>query len=160
VAQQEPQPKELELGLFFLAHPVAAFSLWHVLQACYELDKRICGTPTPEKNEVAEWQNWRPLQYLLSPHIMSTWEDNLVLFSSEVQGSNDRFKRETVAGRLYAIAEGDHVLEEALSILESVFKRQRTDMACSYWMLDLIHEGVDRRCRDIEKHITPYKASF
>jgi hypothetical protein len=160
VAQQEGQPEKLELGLFFLAHPVAAFSLWHVLQACYELDKRICGTPTPEKNEVAEWQNWRPLQYLLSTHIMSTWEDNLALFSSEVNGSNDRFQRETVASRLYAMAEGVHVLEEALSILASVFKRQRTDMLRSYWMLDLIHQGVNERCRAIEKHITPYKAAF
>jgi hypothetical protein len=160
VAQQERQPEELELGLFFLAHPVAAFSLWHVLQACYELDKRICEAPTPEKNEVADWQNWRPLQYLLSTHIMSTWENNLVLFSSEVEGSTNRFQRETVASRLYAMAEGVHVLEEALSILASVFKRQRTEMLCSYWMLDLISKGVDNRCRAIEKHITPYKAAY
>lgn len=44
-------PEDLELGLLFLAHPISTFALWHVLQACYKLDKIICGA---SKNESIE----------------------------------------------------------------------------------------------------------
>ena len=36
--------EDLDFGAFFLAHPVAAYSLWHLLQSCYELDRVVCGT--------------------------------------------------------------------------------------------------------------------
>ena len=154
LVQLEQDPENLKLGLFFVAHSVAAFSLWHLLQACYELDKRICGTSKQQNKELAEWQHWPPFQYLLSTHIVSTWEANLVSFSSQVKQSANIFQKENVASRLFAMVEGIQVLEEALSILTSVFEGKRKDMHCCYWMLRLIREGVDNRYRAIEKHIT------
>ncbi|KAE8454441.1 hypothetical protein EG329_000063 [Mollisiaceae sp. DMI_Dod_QoI] len=154
VAQHEQYPEKLELGLFFLAYPVVAFSLWHLLQACYELDRRICGTSKLGESDIAEWQNWRPFQYLRSTNIMSTWKDNLVSLTSQVERSNDEFKKEAVASRLYTIDEGVGLLEEALSTVESVFDEgKQKSMRCSPWVLDLIHEGVGNRSRAIEEHI-------
>lgn len=157
VSRLEQHPENLELGLFFLAHPVAAFSFWHLLQACYELDRRICGTSTRERNELNKWQKMRPFEYLQSPHIMATWGENLVSFSSEVKRSTNNFERETVASRLYAMDEGVQILEEALSILENVFEGKRAKMRCSYWMLNLIREGVNVRCRAIENQIAVHQ---
>ncbi|PVH70875.1 hypothetical protein DL98DRAFT_597440 [Cadophora sp. DSE1049] len=152
--QLKEDPKTLELGLFFVAHSVAAFSLWHLLQACYELDKRICETSISQNKKLAEWQQWRPFQYLLSTDIVSEWGTHLDSLSTQVKPSTNIFKKEIAASRLLAMAEGVQVLEEALSIVTSVFMGKRKDMPCSFWMLDLIREGVDNRCRAIEKHIT------
>lgn len=147
----EKAPEDLELGLFFLAHPVSAFALWHVLQACYELDKLICGN---SKSNINEWQSWRPFQYLLSTEIVSAWQTNLNLLSSEVKRSANKFEKEAVARRLHTIFQGIQYLEHALSTLVEAFKGTQTGMPCPDWMLGLVRKGVDNRCRAIEEHIT------
>jgi hypothetical protein len=157
--QLKEDPETLELGLFFVAHSVAAFSLWHILQACYELDKRICETSKSQNKKLTQWQQLRPFQYLLSTDIVSEWGTHLDSLSAQVKPSTNIFKKEIAASRLIAMAEGVQVLEEALSILTSVFMGKREAMSCSFWMLDLIREGVDNRCRAIEKHITHHEDS-
>jgi hypothetical protein len=159
VNSYERTPEELELGLFFLAYPISAFSLWHVLQACYQLDRPICGTSTRNNNDITQWQTWRPFQYLLSTEIVSAWETNLQLFSSEVEQSTNKFEKEAAAHRLHAIFQNVQLLEEALSTLEIAFKGQQASMPCPDWMLDFVRQGVDNRCRAIEEHITYRKSA-
>jgi hypothetical protein len=80
---------------------------------------------------------------------MSTWHENLLSFSSEVQQSTDKFEKEAVESRLHSLAQGVQSLEEALVILVSVFEGKRGHMHSSYWMLDRIRESVNNRCRAI-----------
>ena len=158
--QLKEDPETLELGLFFVAHSVAQHSpLWHILQACYELDKRICETSKLQSQKLTQWQQLRPFQYLLSTDIVSEWGTHLDLLSAQLKPSTNIFKKEIAASRLIAMAEGVQVLEEALSILTSIFMGKREAMPCSFWMLDLVREGVDNRCRTIEKHITHHEDS-
>ncbi|TAQ89281.1 hypothetical protein B7494_g2425 [Chlorociboria aeruginascens] len=144
-------PEDLELGLFFLAHPISAFALWHVLRTCYKLDKRICGT---SKNDITEWKSWRPFQYLLSTEIVSRWEINLDLFSSEVKPSANKSERAPVAMLLAAILEDLECLEQAFSTLMEAFKATQTGMPCPHWMLVFVRKGVNNRFRAIQEHIT------
>ncbi|KAK9773323.1 hypothetical protein SCAR479_10052 [Seiridium cardinale] len=116
--------EELELGHFFQVHPIAAFSLWHVLQACYELDRIICGAQN--RITIAQWQKWRPFQYLLSLEIRTLWQKRLRILSSEARKSTDKLEREDVARRLQRIAHAVDALEEALLTLTSVFERSFT----------------------------------
>ncbi|CAG8949672.1 hypothetical protein HYFRA_00003990 [Hymenoscyphus fraxineus] len=149
VARCEQEPEKLEIGLFFQTHSIAAFSLWHLLQACYELDKLICVISAP----VSEWQDLRPFEYLKSKDIMSIWRRNLRAFSSQVQQSNmgnNNFEKEAVANRLHYLVQGVQALEEARAMAGKVFETRKDNMRCSYWMLDHIKEAVDKRCRAIE----------
>ena len=57
----------LDFGSFFLAHPIAAFSLWQVLQACYELDRAVCG----DIKVVNSWEQLKPFEYLRDAGIQS-----------------------------------------------------------------------------------------
>jgi hypothetical protein len=143
IAACRTNPTKLDLGLFFQAHSIPAFSLWHVLQACYELDYLICKA---SREEMMKWHSWRPFRYLLSDEIMGKWEDNLRSFSSEVERSTERHQKEDVATRLHKMEEAVQSLEEALLILRSVFESRRKDMECSYWMLELVQKSVDKRC--------------
>lgn len=146
IASCQSRPETLELGQFFQAHSIAAFSLWHVLQACYGLDKVICGRSTP-----AYWENLRPFEYLLSPQIILSWRGHLNSFSSEIEGCNDKIQKEAVAIHLDTLAEKVRFLEEALATLETIFAEKKQEMPCSYWMLSRIQEGVDNRCLEIER---------
>merc|ERR1711977_342807 len=65
-----PQLENLPLGKFFLAHPIAGFSLWRVLQACYSLDRAVCG----DTDEVASWQEFVPFKYLKADKIDLKWQ--------------------------------------------------------------------------------------
>ncbi|RDW56342.1 hypothetical protein BP5796_13253 [Coleophoma crateriformis] len=150
IASCERMPHQLEIGMLFQVHPIAAFSLWNLLQACYALDKVICGSSTPESDKLQEWQSWRPLQYLLSEDVTATWVDSLAAFSSKIKLSTSKFDKEAEAIRLYEMAEGFQSLEEARKTLVSVFQGNRDNMSCSYWTLNLILTGVNKRCRVIE----------
>ena len=150
----ENDPEALELGLFFAAHSIAAFSFWHLLQACYELDKRICETSVSSSKASAAWQKLRPFEYLLSTNIGSEWGANLDSLSTQIEPNNNIFTQAIAANRLLAIFHGVRMLEEALAILTSVFTGKQKDMSCSFWVLGFIREGVSNRFRTIENHIT------
>lgn len=145
----ERKPGKLNIGLLFQTHPVAAFSLWHLLQACYKLDRLICGNSTP----IAEWQELRPFEYLNSTDIMSIWRKNLKSFSSRVRKSNscnDNFLKEAVASQLHKLVQGVQALEEACKIACNVFETRKATMPCSSWMLEHIQESVNQRCCAIQ----------
>lgn len=148
-------PTELELGCLFQAHPILAFSLWHVLQACYELDRLICGTTIPERKEIIKWQDWRPFQYLLSPEIKTSWRDKLRVLSSEAAEPTDNFKREDVVRRLHHIAHAVHTLEEAFATLTSIFKARELEKSCAAWVLDAVQGSIDTRYHLIERTSAP-----
>ncbi|KAI1214585.1 uncharacterized protein F4807DRAFT_403846 [Annulohypoxylon truncatum] len=147
IKSYEKNPEELELGRLFQAHPVAAFSLWHVLQSCYELDRIICGTTMQNRSDIAEWQKRRPFQYFLSQDIARCWQKNLtdLLSESEAESCTDEFQREKLAKRLQRIAQAIHALKEAIETLTSVFEGRRKELANAFWMLKVVKENVDKR---------------
>lgn len=156
LASYETNPQMLDLGLFFQFHPVAAFSLWHVLQACYELDMNICGSSgmAPEEIEmrrtIVGWRNLLVFQYLQSEEIMEMWQNKLQVVFSEAKQSKTKIEKEDVANRLYTLFQDVQSLENALSTLESVFEKSE-DMESCQWMLALVREGVAGRCRVVNR---------
>lgn len=159
IASYKNYPRELDIGLFFQFHPVAAFSLWHVLQACYELDMNICGNNGMSAGEIEErkriigWRNLRIFDYLQAEEIMKTWQNKLFMILGEVektQRSDSKVEREDMANRLYGLTQDVQSLENALRTLESVFKKSEDLDACQ-WMLELVRHGVGTRCRAVER---------
>ncbi|KAI2624155.1 hypothetical protein GGR54DRAFT_563921 [Hypoxylon sp. NC1633] len=144
-------PEKLELGLFFQVHPIAAFSLWNVLQACYELDRVICGTTKEDRVKIMEWQKWRPFQYLLSQEVISLWGEKLRVLSSGAKECTDKFEKEKIAERLQDIAQAVQALEQALSTFTSVVDGKRGRKPCPTWVLNRVQESVTERCRHIQE---------
>jgi hypothetical protein len=147
-------PEGLELGRFFQAHPVAGFSLWHVLQACYELDRSVCGVTLLERIKIAEWQNWCPFRYFQSPEVEAFWQKSVDDLSSRISNCSDNFVREEVASRMLRIAHAVHALEGTLSTLISIFDASGSDMDCSSWIIGVVRKGVDNKYQLI-KNISP-----
>ncbi|KAI1460998.1 hypothetical protein F4805DRAFT_416232 [Annulohypoxylon moriforme] len=145
IKSQEQNPEELELGHLFLAHPVAAFALWHVLQSCYELDMIICGTTMENRKSIAEWQKWRPFQYLLSRDIVCCWQDNMCGLLSEAESCTNKFQKEKIDQRLQRISQAIHALKEAIATLASVFEDSKEKLTYTFWILKVVEENVDKR---------------
>lgn len=146
----QQNPEELELGDFFQASPVAAFSLWRVLQACYELDRSICGMDTQERKKIIEWRKWRPFQYLLSQEVISFCREKLDVLSSEVASCPEGIKGQHVSRCLDRIDHAVDALEEAEQIFTSVFEARGKKMASTSWMLDVVRTSVVNRCKLIQ----------
>jgi hypothetical protein len=51
------KPEEIEFRAFFFAHPIATFSLWHVFEAFYALDKVTCRTSSEADQTLAGWRD-------------------------------------------------------------------------------------------------------
>ncbi|OTB01274.1 hypothetical protein M426DRAFT_14583 [Hypoxylon sp. CI-4A] len=145
VKSHEKNPEELEIGRIFQADPVAAFSLWNVLQSCYQLDKIICGTKVQNRPVIAEWHKRRPFQYLLSQDIVLSWEKNLHDLVSETESCTDLFQKEKIGNCIQYIMEAIHDLKEAVAIFTSVFEGRREDLDYAFWMLKMVQENVDNR---------------
>lgn len=153
VASYESAPRKLDIGLLFQAYPVVAFSLWHVLKACSRLDQIICGTTVQERVKVAGWQKMSPFEYLLSSEIMEEWRKKLLDLSlnfSNVKGSTDYFQWDNLAFDLKTLSRGVQSLEEALSILISIFEGKPEQLEHCRWILELVRESVSDRCRAID----------
>lgn len=67
--------KNMDFASFFIAHPVAGFALWRLLQACYALDRLVC---CEIGDGVREWETWKPFEYLESTEVEETWKHCLL----------------------------------------------------------------------------------
>ncbi|CAG8958296.1 hypothetical protein HYFRA_00000651 [Hymenoscyphus fraxineus] len=159
IASFERKPHSLHLGLFFQFHPVAAFSLWNVLQACYQLDMNVCGTSEmtdvaiEERRKIVKWRDLLVFDYLESKDIMDTWAKKLLVVLSAAKQNKAEVEKVDMkvdmANRLYTLAQDFQSLENALMTLESVFEKSK-DMEECKWMLQLVRRGVGTRLQAVK----------
>lgn len=76
-AQNYVNLEELQFSQFFLEHPIAATSLYNVLQAANGLDKAICGASLLSEQVVQEWSEMRPFEYINSERVKELWKSSL-----------------------------------------------------------------------------------
>ncbi|KAH7407547.1 hypothetical protein BKA64DRAFT_422740 [Cadophora sp. MPI-SDFR-AT-0126] len=135
------QLESLPFGMFFLAHPIAAFSLWRVLQSCYSLDRAVCGTT----NEVTAWQQLVPFRYLREEEVTLRWHDELQLLRQQVTSGRLSFKRRTWETKLYDIHHGIEMFMKEFAAMRNNFAVNLADMKFASWMIDRIEEDVGKR---------------
>ena len=135
------QLESLHFGKFFLAHPIAAFSLWRVLQSCYSLDRAVCGT----SDEAAAWQQLVPFQYLRNEKITLRWKDELQLLRQQVLGGRLSLKKNGWETKLYDIHRGIETFEKEFAAMKVNFALNLTDMEFASWMINRIDEDVGMR---------------
>jgi len=155
-ARENPNPitlkswemvEDLDFGAFFLAHPVAAYSLWHMLQACYELDRVICGTSVEELKTIATWQRLKPFIYLKSKKVRQKWGESLKSLKKQIEcGALDG---EELMSKLNEILFGVERLEHSLAEMQDNFKINLKDMKYADKMLEKVADVVEERRRMI-----------
>ncbi|KAG4437795.1 hypothetical protein IFR05_006730 [Cadophora sp. M221] len=137
----DEQLERLPFGKFFLAHPIAAFSLWRVLQACYGLDRAVCG----ETDEVASWQQLAPFQYLRDSSVEKKWQAELEQFKTQVTSSRLNVKKQSWELKVFNVFRGIETFEKEFAALRENFRVNLVDKKFGLWMMDRIEEDVGKR---------------
>jgi hypothetical protein len=134
----------LDFGAFFLAHPVAGYSLWIFVRACADLDWVVCRTPAAEFDKISV----RPFVYLQSKKVHAKWEKSLRILKSEIlKGVLDG---DELIQRVYDIMRGVERLKHSCSMLGETFGENLKGMRFADKMVDEAVNAVNDRCQMIE----------
>jgi len=136
--------EDIDFRVFFLAHPIAAFALWRLLQACYEIDRAVCGTSVEALDEIAEWQQLKPFRYLKSEEVRGRWMVELRLLKEQIE--EGYLVEEALKVRIYDILRGVERLEDAMAALEENFSVNLKGVADGEKMLGACCGAADERC--------------
>jgi hypothetical protein len=103
---------DVEFWIFFLAYPTSGADLLRFVDACYAVDKAICGTSTTGQKEIEKWRDIDPFNYILMEDLTARWEADLCQLLDDIEHDNGNrlanFLRVQAISR--AIAELDEVL--------------------------------------------------
>lgn len=144
--QSWQQIEEMTFGSFFLAHPVAAFSLWQMMQAFYKLDGVVCHL---EKDQaiIRSWQELPPFQYLNASkkkgRIEKKWQSSLQAIGIDI--SSKALKGDLLVSRLYDMLCGVERLEKAYVSLQENFSHNLRNIMFVKEMLENILSAVEIR---------------
>lgn len=141
------QLEDFHFGEFYLEHPVAAYSLWVLLQAYYVLDKSVCGKSEAERIKVEGWQKMKPFEYLKSREVQRKWKRSLDVLGSDIESG--RLRRQALLGRLNEILGGFQKVEESLVSLKESFSLNLNGEEFGYEMLRKADEATEERRRMI-----------
>jgi hypothetical protein len=137
-------PEEIEFRTFFFAHPIATYSLWHVFEAFYELDKTICGTSSEADPTLAEWRQMKPFKYLKSKEVQILWKTELKKLDKEI-GCGD-LAGERLKSRMYYILCAVERLEYSLESLEKDLGSDEGKIEYAEWILEMARNSFHERC--------------
>ncbi|KAG4032282.1 hypothetical protein MFRU_007g01920 [Monilinia fructicola] len=138
---------ELDFSKFFVEHPVAAISLWNLLQAFYGLDEAVCL----DSNAVVEWREMKPFAYLTAPKIEKKWRDSLKGFKRRIL--NHEISSDDIIHRLYEMRCSVDKVEEVLAELKENFLDNLKDESFTLKMLDEIERAVIWRFNAIDNSL-------
>jgi hypothetical protein len=142
--------RELEFGVFFLAHPIAGYSLWQFIHACDELDAIICGS-----TQIESWLSLNPFQLMERNDIKTTWMHSLQLLRSDIE---ERVLRgELLLQKLYAIFNGVEQLDSVYTSLDATFISNLEGKHLTDQMMYTITSAYDWRRRMIADLSVPEK---
>jgi hypothetical protein len=142
-------PEEIDFRIYFFAHPVATFSLWHVLKAFYEIDEAVCSTASDAQDAFAKWREMKPFEYLKSKVVRRKWEIELKKLNKEIECGD--LKGEELKLRMYDILNGVEKLEVSLASLEKDFSIEQGEIEQAEAILNTIRSVIDNRCNLIVK---------
>lgn len=143
----EENLEKLDFGGFFLAHPIAAFSLWQLLQTCYELDVAVCGNSKADLDEIESWQKMNPFKYLRDRSAQDKWRASLELFKAQIKAKSEDMdvQEESWELRMHDILVGVEKFETAFESLQENFKANLEGESFAQWMIARIDEDIGKR---------------
>jgi hypothetical protein len=82
---------DIDFRIFFLAYPFPGSYLLRLVEACYEIDKAMCGMAHITSKQVEKGKDMDPLLYLMSEDLISLWKMDLCQLQDDID--NDRSSR-------------------------------------------------------------------
>jgi hypothetical protein len=112
----EKHGKNVDIRVLFIAYQIPAYSILLFLEACYEVDKAICGLDTIALASIKRWhlpQDMATYQYLLSDEMVLWWKSELCELNNEIhsRASNRVSVSLRVRGISNALAKLDRVID-------------------------------------------------
>ncbi len=158
----EENLENLDFGSFFLAHPIAAFSLWQLLQACYELDIAVCGNSKADLDEIESWQKLNPFKYLRDHAVQEKWRASLELFKAQIKAKSEDadVQEESWELRMHDILVGVEKFETAFESLQENFKANLAGEKSADWMIARIDEDIGKRFSMIHRLLDFKESEF
>ncbi|KAB8291328.1 hypothetical protein EYC80_010010 [Monilinia laxa] len=138
---------ELDFSKFFVEHPVAAISLWNLLQAFYGLDEAVCQ----DSKAVVKWREMKPFAYLTARKVENKWRDSLRELKRRIL--DHRISSDEIIHRLYEIRCSVDKVEEVLAELKENFLDNLKDESFTPKMLDDIERAVNWRFNAIDNSL-------
>jgi len=129
---------DLQFGVFFLAHPVAGYSLWQFLHACDELDVMICGS-----SQVKSWLDLKPFHFLEKGEIQRTWKNSLHGLQEDIENGN--MGNEALLQKLYTIFNAVEKLDGVFKSLDDSFLSNLEGKHLARRMMKTIRSAYDWR---------------
>jgi hypothetical protein len=143
------QLEDFHFGEFYLEHPVAAYSLWLLLQAYYALDRSVCGygMNEDERVKIQGWQKMKPFQYLKSKNVQKKWRRSLEGLGDEIKDKT--LKQQALLSRLNEILELFQRVVDLLDALHESFALNLNGEEFGDEMLKSADKATDDRRRMI-----------
>jgi hypothetical protein len=141
--------ENLEFGPFFLSHPIAAYALWHMLQAFYDLDHAVCGTSDDNVEIIAKWKEIPPFVYLntrkgnAGKKIRAKWNESLKQMKKDIECG--ALEGEALISRLASILVADKKMGEAFDAMKENFAENLNGMAFVDEMIEKVGAVVEER---------------
>jgi hypothetical protein len=112
----EKHGKNVDIRVLFMAYQIPAYSILLFLEACYEVDKAICGLDTIALASIKRWhlpQDMTAYKYLLSDEMVLWWKSELCELNNEIhsRASNRVSVSLRVRGISNALAKLDSVID-------------------------------------------------
>ncbi|KUJ19698.1 uncharacterized protein LY89DRAFT_458131 [Mollisia scopiformis] len=106
--------RDLDFGEFYLAHPIAGYSLWQFIHACDELDATVSGS-----SKIESLLGLKPFQFLENSERQEIWRKSLDHVKKEVEGGSRR--GEYLLQKLHLIFNDLEKLDSAFQPLHETF---------------------------------------
>jgi hypothetical protein len=141
----------LEFAPFFFAHPIAAFALWQVLQACFEIDLAVGGANKEKRKRIKKWQEEdKPFAYLKAEKIRVMCEYELKELAKQISSANTsvevKLNGEVLKSRIFSIFGAVERLEKSMDSLQGNFGKKFCDSKVGGNILSEVRKSVDDRC--------------
>lgn len=146
--------KDLKFGVFFLQHPIAAISLWNVMQHFYALDRFVCCTSKESRERIAEWESMPPFEYLEASSVERRWRKSLQNLSREIENEE---KRDALSSRMEGMLSSTAKLEDACRELQRSLRENLKGLKLVDLILEQINVAVGRRYSMIETYFKTHE---
>lgn len=130
--------RDLEFGVFFLAHPVAGYSLWQFIHACDELDILVCGS-----SQIESWLSLKPFQSMEADDGKRIWTQSLQLLKNDIE--KGVLRGEALLQKLYNIFNGVERLDNVYMSLDETFLSNLEGKHLADKMMETIRSAYDWR---------------
>jgi hypothetical protein len=141
--------ENLEFGPFFLSQPIAAYALWHMLQAFYDLDHAVCGTSDDDVETIEKWKEIPPFVYLNTRNgkegkkVRAKWNKSLEQMKKEIECG--ALEGEALISRLASILVAVKKMGEAFDAMKENFAENLNGMAFVDEMIEKVGVVVEER---------------